>query len=370
MGRAFWPPSTGSPQLPAFCYNPYFEVEARKYRFRNDGGEREITRNSRKGPTPGFLSIRMQASLGLTGPRLEGRWSRTPCLIELKRSNDARNPGALVSRGPSTRLLALAICLLTPCAHAQGKKAPAEEPQASPRAAETARVEIEPAKSVRDLDLRWVAIPAGKFQMGCSSGDGDCRGDEKPPHAVRIRKSFRMMAMEVTAGQFRTWALSQEHEPPAQPPWSAPDLPVVGVTWTDAQAFCSAVGGRLPTEAEWEYAARGRSEGARYGSIDSVAWYSDNSERAHPVGAKQPNAYGLFDMLGNVMEWCGDWYGSGYYKQKVDTDPTGPSTGEYRVLRGGSWYDNRLGVRVSTREFYAPTVTGTGYGFRCVRTSG
>jgi formylglycine-generating enzyme required for sulfatase activity len=244
-----------------------------------------------------------------------------------------------------------------------------EPKEAVARAAEAARVEIETAKTrVKELDLRWVAIPAGRFRMGCSSGDKDCSGDEKPTHTVQITKPFKMMATEVTAGQFRTWALSQGYEPPAQPEWSAPDVPVVNNTWNDAQAFCSAFGGRLPTEAEWEYAARRGSEEARYGSIGAVAWYKENSEgKAHPVGAKLTNALGLYDMLGNVWEWCGDWYRDDYYKNGVETDPTGPSSGESRVLRGISWEYLPRFVRVSFRGRSTPTLQNDFLGFRCLR---
>ncbi len=265
------------------------------------------------------------------------------------------------------------------------------ELQAVLRGAEAAVVEIEAAKTrIEELDLRWVAIPAGKFRMGCSPRDRQCSSDEEPAHAVQITKAFQMMATEVTAGQFRTWARSQGHEPPAQPEWSAPNMPVVNVTWADSQAFCSAFGGRLPTEAEWEYAARGGSETARYGPLDSVAWYADNSGRdrlhsknmsgegflgrlkangnkAHPVAVKQPNRFGLYDMLGNVWEWCGDWYGDDYYKQEVETDPTGPSFGQYRVLRGGSFLSVPWYVRVSYRYRNSPTTRFVIIGFRCVR---
>jgi len=121
------------------------------------------------------------------------------------------------------------------------------ERQAALRAEEAARAEVETAKTrVKELDLRWVSIPAGKFRIGCSSGDKQCDGDEKPSHTVQITKPFQMMATEVTAGQFRTWALSRGYEPPAQPEWSAPDVPVVNVTWADSQSFCSAFGARQP----------------------------------------------------------------------------------------------------------------------------
>ena len=292
-----------------------------------------------------------------------------------------------------------ALCLAAP---AFAQQAPRPEATAKKAAAEAAQVESEAAKTrVKELNLRWVTIPAGTFRMGCSPRDRQCSSDEDPAHVVQITRAFQMMATEVTTGQFRAWALSQGHEPPAQPEWSAPSMPVVpewsapsmpvvNVTWAESQAFCSALGGRLPTEAEWEYAARGGSETARYGPLDLIAWYADNSGRdrlnsknmssegllgrlkangniAHPVAGKQPNRFGLYDMLGNVWEWCGDWYGEDYYKQEVKTDPTGPSSGEDRVLRGGSslsvpWY-----VRASYRYKNSPTTRFVIIGFRCIR---
>jgi formylglycine-generating enzyme required for sulfatase activity len=264
------------------------------------------------------------------------------------------------------------------------------ERKAARRAEEATRIEKETAqKRVKELDLRWVSIPAGKFRMGCSSGDSYCGANEKPAHNVRITRPIQMMATLVTAGQFRTWAFSEGHEPPEQPKWSAADVPVVNVTWGEAKSFCSAFGGRLPTEAEWEYAARGGTEGDRYGSLDSIAWYADNSgrdrldttnagpqglderlrangDRAHPVGMKRPNAFGLYDMLGNVWAWCADWYGAEYYKEKVDTDPGG-LFGAHRVVRGGSWTNVAKAVRVSYRGALLPSSRYDYVGFRCVR---
>ena len=241
--------------------------------------------------------------------------------------------------------------------------------QASLRAAEAMRVEIETAKKhVKQLDLRWVVVPAGEFRMGCSTGDKECEDNERPDHAIRITRPFRMMATEVTAGQFRTWALSQGYEPPGQPEWTAADVPVVNVTWNDAQAFCSAFGARLPTEAEWEYAARGGSKDARYGPIGDIAWYGGNSgSQAHPVAGKKPNAFGLHDMLGNVLERCGDWYEDEYYKERVDTDPAGPSSGHGRVVRGGAWLFPSSHARASFRSLSFQEMRSDFVGFRCIR---
>jgi len=155
-----------------------------------------------------------------------------------------------------------------------------------------------------------------------------------------------------------------------------PNLPVEGVSWNDAQLFCEALNAkkdgyhyRLPTEAEWEYAARAGNESARYGSLDDVAWYRDNSGgTTHPVGEKLPNAFGLYDTLGNVWEWVHDWYGADYYSNSPGTDPPGPVSGEYRVLRGGSWRGVARGLaRVSSRYILRPNVRSSVLGFRCAR---
>jgi formylglycine-generating enzyme required for sulfatase activity len=135
------------------------------------------------------------------------------------------------------------------------------------------------------------------------------------------------------------------------------------LTWTDSQNFCVATGMRLPTEAEWEYAARAGSTGSRYGDIDSIAWHYGNSNgKTHEVGQKQPNEWGLYDMLGNVWQWTADWYAD-QYSGNNETDPKGPSSGQYRALRGGSWDLLSKGVRVSYRVFSFPRDYGVG--FRC-----
>ena len=141
--------------------------------------------------------------------------------------------------------------------------------------------------------------------------------------------------------------------------------PVERVTWNSAVEFCrrlSAKTGRtmrLPTEAEWEYAARAGSTGARYGDLDSVAWYKGNSGKStHTVGKKKPNAWGLYDMLGNVWEWCHDWKGD--YPSGAVKDPTGPQAGLYRVSRGGSWCRYARDVRAASRRGDAPDRLGGG----------
>ena len=127
------------------------------------------------------------------------------------------------------------------------------------------------------------------------------------------------------------------------------------VSWDDCQAFCRKLGAgfRLPTEAEWEYACRAGTKGPYAGNLDDLAWYGENSGKTtHPVGQKKPNAWGLYDMHGNVWEWCSDWYGD--YPAGAVTDPTGPGTGSLRVIRGGSWHDDAGHCRSAHRDGFSP----------------
>ena len=225
--------------------------------------------------------------------------------------------------------------------------------------------------------LKYVWIPPGTFMMGCSPGDTECADDEKPPHQVTITKGFWLGRTEVTVGAYKRFTAAKGRrmppEPnsygrPLNPGWGAEGMPIVDVTWDDAQAYCRWAGGRLPTEAEWEYAARGGSAQARYGSPDKVAWDSENSRKQmHPVGEKQANGFVLYDMLGNVWEWVNDWYDDNYYRSSPSQDPAGPATGELHVLRGGSWVDSSREVRVSIRS---RIINDAGFdstsGFRCV----
>jgi len=207
-----------------------------------------------------------------------------------------------------------------------------------------------------------VYIQGGTFMMGCSSGDSECRSNEKPAHQVTVN-SFWMDAHEVTQSQYQ----SVMGENPSDYKGCA-DCPVENVTWFNARDYCSKVGKRLPTEAEWEYAARARTTESRYGNLDAIAWYRANSGGGvHPVGLKQPNAFGLYDMLGNVWEWTADWFGKKYYLSSPSTNPQGPSSGSFRVLRGGSWSRDPREVRASNRYWLGPKDWGYSNGCRCSR---
>jgi formylglycine-generating enzyme required for sulfatase activity len=206
--------------------------------------------------------------------------------------------------------------------------------------------------------------------MGCSPGDNDCEKDEKPSHQVTISKGFWIGQTEVTVGAFKRFAAATERPMPDAPNfnkgWANDRMPIVNVTWNDAHDFCAWAGARLPTEAEWEYAARGESTEARYGSIDEVAWYSVNSGgQTHPVGEKRANGFGLYDVLGNVWEWVNDWYDQNYYQNSASQDPSGPTGGQQRVLRGGAWVSVPWVVRVSFRSSYNPANRNYINGVRC-----
>jgi serine/threonine-protein kinase len=236
--------------------------------------------------------------------------------------------------------------------------------------------------------LKYVWIPPGTFMMGCSPGDSDCDDNEKPPHQVTITKGFWIGQTKVTMAAYKRFAGSTGAQMPvilnrgfaesarAQMPVilklyagsSNQDMPIVLVSWDDATAFCGWAGGRLPTEAEWEYAARAGSTEARFGSIDEVAWYSNNSsQKIHEVAQKRPNNWNLYDTLGNAWEWVNDWYGENYYPASPESDPRGPDSGQLRVLRGGSCADGSGVVRVSMRSRFVPADRGVTFGVRCVR---
>ena len=222
---------------------------------------------------------------------------------------------------------------------------------------------------VHGVRIEFIAIPAGEFLMGCSPGDNECDGDERPPHRVRISKPFEMGKYEVTQAQ---WEAVMGSNPSR---FKGPDRPVEQVSWEDAQQFITRLNARndgyryrLPTEAEWEYAARAGSTGKYYDDLNQIAWYRDNSGgQTQPVGRKQPNAWGLHDMLGNVWEWCSDWYGEGYYASSPQADPRGPDSGEFRSLRGGSWDNNPRSLRVSNRGGNSPGDRYNLVGFRLLR---
>ncbi len=216
---------------------------------------------------------------------------------------------------------------------------------------------------VGDVAFEMVYVEGGTFTMGGTSEQGsDAESDERPVHSVTL-SSFHIGKYEVTQG---LWREVMGSNPSYNP--SGDDYPVEDVSWEDCQEFIGKLNARtgltfrLPTEAEWEYAARGgrKSRGYKYSgsnSIGDVAWYSGNSgNHTHPVGRKSPNELGLYDMSGNVWEWCQDWYGD--YTAEAQRNPTGPSSGGHRVLRGGSFWLNARICRVSIRYFNVP-----GYGF-------
>ena len=219
------------------------------------------------------------------------------------------------------------------------------------------------------MEFMWIA--PGSFLMG-SPADEEGRFADELQHEVRISEGFWMKKYEVTQGE---WELVMGANP-SRFSNCGPRCPIEHISWFDTEEFIQGLNGResgkgyryrLPTEAEWEYAARAGTTGARYGELDEIAWYSGNSGfEPHPVGEKQANAWGLHDMLGNVYEWTADWYG-GYSSSSV-TDPHGPSTGSARVDRGGGWYSDAKFVRSAIRGSFSPGIRFSGIGFRLVRT--
>jgi hypothetical protein len=213
-------------------------------------------------------------------------------------------------------------------------------------------------------------ISAGSFQMGSTNG----ASDERPVHTVTISRAFYLQKTEVTQAQWQAVMGTN----PSYFAACGLQCPVEQVSWDDIQQFLGrlnqatpGVTYRLPTEAEWEYAARAGTTGDYGGSggLDQMGWYGGNSgSTTHPVRQKQANAWGLYDMHGNVWEWVQDWYSGTYYTVSPPTDPTGPASGQYRVLRGGSWYYVAYYARSASRFFNNPSSRLNLYGFRLART--
>jgi len=246
----------------------------------------------------------------------------------------------------------------------------------------------------------YVWIPPGKFMMGCSPGDRECSENEKPAHHVEISKGFWLAEMPVTVGAWKRYAAALGESMPPEPKfderalnanWSDDRQPMVNITWSEASDYCRQAGGRLPTEGEWEYAARAGSTESRHGPLDAIAWDADNSGKApidsadilktddknyarrlnangnvpHGVAQKDANAWKLYDMLGNVYQWTANWYHENYYKQNDSKDPQGPPGGQFRTVRGGSWVSDPRLLRVSCRMPVDPSIRRSDIGVRC-----
>src|SRR5262249_22422074 len=225
--------------------------------------------------------------------------------------------------------------------------------------------------------IEMVRVPAGTFLMGSPDSEQGRNENEGPQHSVTI-SSFYMGKYEVTKAQWRAVAglfKVKIYLSPAPSHFKGDNLPVEQVSWDEATEFCERLSQatrktyRLPTEAEWEYACRAGTTGAYAGNLDEMAWYSGNSDNTtHPVGQKKANAFGLYDMHGNVWEWCQDWYSENYYSQSPSADPTGPGSGSYRVGRGGGWLSDERPCRSAYRGRVAPGYYNGVLGFRLVRT--
>lgn len=230
-----------------------------------------------------------------------------------------------------------------------------------------------PAGSGATSGQEMIRIAAGEFTMGSSSGDTD----EAPPHRVRVGE-FLLGRREVTHAEYgRFLTATKRPRPPhwSDPRYGIPKHPIISVTWEEASAYAQWAGGRLPTEAEWEFAARG-PEGRAYpwGSAsptkELAAFHLDiGFDGTLPAGSKPAGATpsGLLDMVGNAYEWCSDWYAPGYYSQSPQDNPGGPATGELRVVRGGSWISLPDACRATARAAYRPEARSVLVGFRIAR---
>ena len=326
---------------------------------RNLGSRWHVVGDVKKVGTRLVLSVRLYDVVGgtqLGGVRAIG--SNVDALV------DAVSPKAreLLAKIPGLILLQPAtVAPVVPSLPVTSVPKPAEKPKAS---------------------AGMVAIPAGCFEMGSPSGVGD--GDEHPQHRVCL-SGFSMDRTDVTNASYRSFGATPHYHDGScyrydGSSWTkgsvlssfqGNDQPVVCVDWSEAKSYCESQGKRLPTEAEWEYAARAGTTTKWYwgddeGGTGQYAWYSGNSgNTTHPVGQKPPNAWGLYDMAGNVWQWTADWYSSSYSSGEQQ-NPTGPGSGSIRVNRGGSWDRGPDPLRSAFRNHFSPDNSIDYLGFRCV----
>ncbi len=260
-------------------------------------------------------------------------------------------------------LVVLALCSFA-LHHA---KVSAKEPPQASAGITSKQLTLDLGKGVA---MNLVLIPAGKFSMGSPEGEEDRQPNEGPQHEVTISKPFYVGVYEVTQEQYGAVTGANPSN------FKGAQNPVEQVSCDEAVEFCKKLSAktgkavRLPTEAEWEYACRAGTQ-TRFGvcdkdaALDECAWSAANSERkTHPVGQKKPNAWGLYDMHGNVHEWCNDWYAE-TYANAVTLDPQGPASGTFRVLRGGCWDFNPQSCRSAFRHIFWTSGYRNGtFGFR------
>lgn len=260
-----------------------------------------------------------------------------------------------------------AILLCAPCLFAM---TPSDDAELQGQQTQPANFTVR----VGNVSFKMIWVEGGRFDMGSPAGVGD--SDEQPRHRVTL-DGYWIAEAEVT--QALWYEVVGTEEGWTQEKGYGSNYPAYYVGYTEAIDFCNKLneltdnkyGFRLPTEAEWEYAARGgnKSNGYTYSgsnTLDNVAWYSGNSNsKTHVVKTKAPNELGIYDMSGNVWEWCSDWYSSKYYSESGNLhNPKGPSTGNFRVLRGGSWYNDAEFCRVANRIGNLPGNSLDSIGFR------
>jgi formylglycine-generating enzyme required for sulfatase activity len=344
-------------------------------------------------PTPIQMSMPTPMPMATPTPASTPPWMVTPTPMPMPMTPGMAPP----ARGRSKWPIAMGVALLVLGVGALTGYLAAHRQHA---------VEAAPP-SQRDPELRWVNIPAGKFLMGCVPGDS-CAADEQPRHEVHLSHAFVMLATEVTWAQYRRYAQSHGVQEPTPPDYPVKnDLPVVNVNWDEALAFCKASGGRLPTEAELEYAARAGQAGWKRGwgngdpmingrtsanladetyrrttnlsdadlkraKNDPLIWvgYDDGFAYPAPAASFIANAFGLYDMSGNVREWIADYDHAtpdDYRQPHHANDPVGPPTGRKRGVRGDAYDFHPKWSRLSAREFIEPDRRENDIGFRCAR---